>query len=222
MIEVSTSILTVKKEEASKVFLELELGKTDYFHIDVMDGKFVKDNTYDRMLGYTDTIRRISNLQLDVHIMVEDVTQAIKDFGAAEPNIITVHYESFKNKDDLMEAIKLIKDYNCKVGISIKPNTKIEEIYEFLPCVHLVLIMTVEPGEGGQKLLENTINKVRELKNYIEDNDIEIDIEVDGGVNLATMDKLKIAGANILVSGSAILKANNYGDFIKELKKASV
>lgn len=222
MIEVSTSILTVKKEEASKVFLELELGKTDYFHIDVMDGKFVKNNTYDRMLGYTDTIRRISNLPLDVHLMVEDVTQAIKDFGAAEPNIITVHYESFKNKDDLMEAIKLIKDYNCKVGISIKPNTKIEEIYEFLPYVHLVLIMTVEPGEGGQKLLENTINKVRELKNYIEDNDIEIDIEVDGGVNLATMDKLKIAGANILVSGSAILKANNYGDIIKELKKASV
>lgn len=222
MFEVSTSILTVKKEEASKVFLELELGKTDYFHIDVMDGKFVKNNTYDRMLEYTDTIRRISNLPLDVHLMVKDVTQAIKDFGAAEPNIITIHYESFENKEDLFEAIKLIKDYNCKVGISIKPNTKIEEIYEFLPFVHLVLIMTVEPGEGGQKLLENTINKVRELKNYIESNDIDIDIEVDGGVNLATMDKLKTAGANILVSGSAILKANNYGDIIKELKKASV
>lgn len=219
MFEVSTSILTLKKEEASKVFLELELGKTDYFHIDVMDGKFVKSNTYNRMLEYTDTIRRISNLPLDVHLMVEDVTKAIKDFGAAEPNIITIHYESFKNKDELFEAINLIKEYNCKVGISIKPNTKIEEIYELLPYVHLVLIMTVEPGEGGQKLLENTINKVRILKDYIDNNKLEIDIEVDGGVNLATAEKLKEAGANILVSGSAILMANNYGDIIKELKK---
>ena len=218
MVEVSTSILTVKKEEASKVFLELEIGKTDYFHIDVMDGIFVKNNTYERMLDYADTIKRISSLPLDVHLMVKDVKQAIKDFGATEPNIITIHYESFENQDELLEAINLIKDYNCKVGISIKPNTKVEEIYEFLPFVHLVLIMTVEPGEGGQKLLENTIDKVRTLKEYIDNNNLEIDIEVDGGVNLATADKLKDAGANILVSGSAILKANNYGEIIKELK----
>ena len=219
MFEVSTSILTVKKEEASKVFLELEIGKTDYFHIDVMDGIFVKNNTYERMLEYTDTIRRISNLPLDVHLMVKDVTQAIKDFGAAEPNIITIHYESFDNKEELLKAINLIKEYNCKVGIAIKPNTKIDEIYELLPFIHLVLIMTVEPGEGGQKLLEPTLNKIRRLKEYIDENDLEIDIEVDGGVNLATMDKVKDAGANILVSGSGILMANDYGEIIRDLKK---
>ena len=219
MFEVSTSILSVKKEEASKVFLELEVGKTDYFHIDVMDGVFVKNNTYERMLDYTDTIRRISNLPLDVHLMVKDVKQAIKDFGAAEPNIITIHYESFENTEELVEAVNLIKDYNCKVGISIKPNTKIEEIYDILPFVHLVLIMTVEPGEGGQCLIPEMVEKVSDLRKHLDENNLEIDIEVDGGINLATVDKVKEAGANILVAGSAILMAKDYGEIIKELKK---
>lgn len=219
MFEVSTSILTVKKEDASKVFLELEVGKTDYFHIDVMDGIFVKNNTYERMLDFADTIKRTSNLPLDVHLMVKDVKKAINDFGATMPNIITVHYESFDDKKEIYEAFDLIKEYNCKVGISVKPDTNIEEIYEFLPFVHLVLVMTVEPGEGGQALLFKTLEKISKLRKYLDDNKFEIDIEVDGGVNLATMDKVKDARANILVSGSAILKANNYGEIIKELKK---
>lgn len=219
MVEVSTSILSVKKGEESATFFELEAAKTDYFHIDVMDGNFVEKNTYAKMLEYAEYIKRISNLPQDVHLMVKDVRTAVDDFLAVEPNIITFHYEACKDKKEVHKMIKYIKDNHCKVGIAIKPNTKVEEIYEFLPYIHTCLIMTVEPGKGGQKLIESTVEKVRELKKYITEKNIEIDIEVDGGINLRTAPEVKDAGANILVSGSAILMANNFKTIIDELKK---
>lgn len=219
MVEVSTSILSVKKGEESATFFELEAAKTDYFHIDVMDGNFVEKNTYDKMLGYAEYIKRISNLPQDVHLMVKDVRTAVDDFLAVEPNIITFHYEACKDREEVHKMIKYIKDNHCKVGLAIKPNTKVEEIYEFLSYIHTCLIMTVEPGKGGQKLIESTVEKVRELKKYITEKNIEIDIEVDGGINLRTAPKVKDAGANILVSGSAILMANNFKTIIDELKK---
>ena len=191
-IEVSTSILSLKKEEENTAFLELEAGKTDYFHIDVMDGKFVEKNTYQKMLEHASYIRRISNLPLDVHLMVEDVKSAIDDFLAVEPNIITFHLEACKSKED---------------------------VYEFLPRIHMCLVMTVEPGKGGQTLLTDMVQKISTLRKYVEENNIEIDIEADGGINLNTADKVKEAGANILVAGTAILMANDYGVIIKELKK---
>ena len=219
MVEVSTSILSVKKGEESATFFELEAAKTDYFHIDVMDGNFVEKNTYAKMLEYAEYIKRISNLPQDVHLMVKDVRTAVDDFLAVEPNIITFHYEACKDKKEVHKMIKYIKDNHCKVGIAIKPNTKVEEIYEFLPYIHTCLIMTVEPGKGGQKLIESTVEKVRELKKYITEKNIEIDIEVDGGINLRTAPEVKDAGANSLVSGSAILMANNFKTIIDELKK---
>ena len=184
-----------------------------------MDGKFVKKNTYDRMLKNASFVRRISNMPIDVHLMVEDVENAIEDYIPLEPNIITFHLEACKNKEEVFEFIKYIKENNCKVGISIKPNTKIEEIYEFLPYIHLCLVMTVEPGKGGQTLLKDMIDKISKLKEYIQQNNIEIDIEADGGINLRTANDVKRAGANILVSGTAILLANNFKTIIKELKK---
>ncbi|MEI3356083.1 MAG: ribulose-phosphate 3-epimerase [Clostridia bacterium] len=219
MVEVSTSILSVKKGEESATFFELEAAKTDYFHIDVMDGNFVEKNTYAKMLGYAEYIKRISNLPQDVHLMVKDVRTAVDDFLAVEPNIITFHYEACKDREEVHKMIKYIKDNHCKVGLAIKPNTKVEEIYEFLSYIHTCLIMTVEPGKGGQKLIESTVEKVRELKKYITEKNIEIDIEVDGGINLRTAPEVKDAGANILVSGSAILMANNFKTIIDELKK---
>ena len=219
MVEISTSILSVKKGEESKTFFGLEKAKTDYFHIDVMDGKFVEKNTYKRMLEYASYIKRISNLPLDVHLMVENIDEAIDDFLAVDPNIITFHYEACKDKKEVMKYIKMIKDNNCKVGLSIKPETNIEEIYEFLPYIHMCLIMTVEPGKGGQTLLTDMIDKISKLKKYVDDNAIEIDIEADGGINLKTAGAVKKAGANILVSGTAILIAKNYKDIIDELKK---
>lgn len=219
MVEVSTSILSVKKGEESKTFFALENAKTDYFHIDVMDGKFVEKDTYQKMLENASYIKRISNLPLDVHLMVEDVKSAIDDFLAVEPNIITFHIEACKSKEEIFEIINYIKENHCKVGISVKPNTKIEEVYEFLPYVHMCLVMTVEPGKGGQTLLTDMVNKIEELKKYVDEEHLEIDIEADGGINLKTAPEVKKAGANILVAGTAIILAKDFKIIIDELKK---
>ena len=218
MVEISTSILSVKKGEESQTFFALEKAHTDYFHIDVMDGKFVEKDTYKKMLEYASYIKRISNLPLDVHLMVEDVNSAVDDFLAVEPNIITFHYEACKNKEEVMQIIKKIKENNCKVGLSVKPETKIEEIYEFLPYIHMCLVMTFEPGKGGQTLLTDMVDKISKLKKYVDENNIEIDIEADGGINLKTAEAVKQAGANILVLGTAILIAKDFKVIIDELR----
>ena len=218
MIEVSTSILNMQKGKEAETILALEKARTDYFHIDVMDGKFVEKNTYDYMLECSSYIKRISNLPLDVHLMVEDVKKGIKDFSSVEPNIITFHLEACKNDDEILENINLIKQQNCKVGISVKPNTPIEKVYKYLPYIHVCLVMTVEPGKGGQTLLSDMIDKISTLKKYIDENNIEVDIETDGGINLKTCESVKQAGANILVSGTAILMAKDFKVIIDELK----
>lgn len=219
MVEISTSILTMKKGEEANTILNLEAGKTDYFHIDVMDGKFVEKDTYQTMLENCGYIKRMSSLPLDVHFMVEDIQEAIDDFADFEPNIMTFHLEACKDNKDVMEYIKKIQEKNCKVGISIKPNTPIEKIYEYLPYIHQCLVMTVEPGKGGQTFLTQMVEKIKKLKSYIQENELEVDIEVDGGINLRTAPEVKSAGANILVAGTAILMANDYSTIIEELKK---
>ena len=219
MIEISTSILNMENGKEAETIFNLEKAHTDYFHIDVMDGKFVSKNTYDKMLENSGYIKRISNLPLDIHLMVEDVKSAINDFFSIEPNIITFHLEACKNKNEVFENINLIKQNNCRVGIAIKPDTKIDEIYEFLPYIHMCLVMTVEPGKGGQTLITDMIDKISKLKNYVTKNKLDIDIEADGGINLKTYEKVKNAGANILVSGTAILMAKDFKIIIDELKK---
>lgn len=164
MVEISTSILNVEKENAAQVFYNLEVAGTDYFHIDIMDGKFVPSNTKEQMLEYTNSIKQISNIPLDVHFMVENVKEEIDTYIPFEPNIITFHYEAAKNKEEIMELINYIKQNNIKVGISIKPDTQVEKVYEFLPYIHMVLIMTVEPGKGGQKLIRSNIRKNSKTK----------------------------------------------------------
>jgi len=218
MVEVSTSILSVKKENGVAAIYNLEVAKTDYFHIDVMDGKFVEQDTTEIMHEHSNNIKQISNIPLDVHLMVEDIKTYIDSFIPYNPNIITFHLEACKDKKQVLELIKYIKENNIKVGISIKPNTKVEEILEYLSVVHLVLIMTVEPGYGGQKLIPETIDKVKELKQYIDKNNIDIDIEVDGGINLENKEILKEAGANIIVAGSAIINAKDYKEVIEKIK----
>ena len=219
MVEVSTSLLNVEKENAIATIYNLEVAKTNYFHIDVMDGKFVEKDTTEKMHEYCSNIKQISNIPLDVHLMVEDVKAYIDSFIPYEPNIITFHLEACKDKKEVLDLIKYIKENNIKVGLSIKPNTKVEEIVEYLPLIHLVLVMTVEPGYGGQKLIPETIEKVKELKEYIDRNNIDIDIEVDGGINLENKEELKEAGANIIVAGSAIVNSKDFNETIAKLKE---
>ena len=219
MVEVSASLLSMKSENTIQNLYNLETAKIDYFHIDVMDGEFVENNTVSKMTEYCEYLSSISNLPLDVHLMVKDVPSYISSFLVFEPNIITFHLEAAKDKEQVMEWIKLIKDNNVRVGISVKPDTKIEEVAEFLPFVHLVLVMTVEPGKGGQELIPKTIEKIRALKKYVQDKQIEVNIEADGGINLDTVAYVKEAGADMIVAGSAITGSDNYAEVVEKLKK---
>ena len=216
-MKIATSVLDCK--DRINGVLELNGTNISYVHIDVMDGKFVEQDTTKIMHEYLGHIKQISNLPLDVHLMVEDVKSYIDSFIPYEPNIITFHLEACKDREEVLSLIKYIKENNIKVGISIKPNTKVEEILEYLPLVHLVLIMTVEPGYGGQKLIPETIEKVKALNDYIMENNIEIDIEVDGGINLENKELLKEAGANIIVAGSSIINSKDYKATIENIKE---
>lgn len=218
-MEISTSVLGVEKENSVKTFYDLEVAGTDYYHIDVMDGKFVKKNTEEKMYTFTNEIKQISNIPLDVHLMVENIKENIDRYLTLKPHIITFHLEACKNEEEAIKYIKYLQENGVKVGISIKPNTKTEEIFKFLPYLHLVLVMTVEPGKGGQKLIPETVEKVKELKKHIEENSLDTYIEVDGGVNKETVSLVKEAGADIAVAGSAIISAENYKDAINELKR---
>lgn len=218
MYEVSTSILNAEKGKEAEVILALEKARTDYIHIDVMDGEFVEKNTYQKMLELSSYVRRISNMPLDVHLMVKDVETAINVFAPVEANLITFHLEACKDEEEVFKFINMIKDNHSRVGIAVKPDTKIEEIYKFLPFIHVVLVMTVEPGKGGQTLISDMVDKIGTLKNHIDENNLDTVIEVDGGINLATCERVKEAGASMLVAGTAILMAKDYGDIIEDLK----
>ena len=219
MIEISTSILGVKETaEETRIFYDLEVAKTDYFHIDVMDGKFVPEKTDKRMLEFSTIIKHISNIPLDVHLMVEDVKYYIDQYVDLLPMYITIHYESFKNKEELNEVLKYIRENNIKTGLSIKPGTPIEAIKEYLHSINMVLVMTVEPGYGGQKLIPECLEKAKSLKEYIIENNLDCYVEIDGGVNLKTIEEVKRAEVDIAVVGSAIIGAENFEKVIKELK----
>ena len=218
MVEISTSVLGVEKENSIKTFYDLEVAGTDYYHIDVMDGKFVEQNTEEKMYTFTNEIKQISNLPLDVHFMVENIKENIERYLPFNPQIITFHLEACKDKDEVKKYIKYLQENKIKCGISIKPNTKVEELYEFLPYLYLVLIMTVEPGKGGQKLIPETLEKIKKLRNYIDENKLDTYIEADGGINLETKQAVQEAGVDIIVAGSAIISSENYKETINNLK----
>ena len=218
MAEVSTSVLSIKEDPLQK-FYDIEASKTDYFHIDVMDGKFVENDTRERMRDYSLSLSHTTNVPLEVHLMVENIKEEIDEFIDFNPQIIIFHVESIKNKEEGFELIKYIKDNGIKVGMSVSPDTEIEKVYEFLPYIHMCLVMTVVPGKGGQKLIEECLEKVKKLKKYIEENDLDITIEADGGINLETAEKVKESGEDILVAGTAIVDSKNYAETIKALKE---
>lgn len=248
-MEVSASLLNVKEEEAITTFYRLEMAHTDYFHIDVMDGKFVMNNTIEKMKEYADNLKNITNIPLDIHIMCKNVKEYVDMFASCEPRIINFHLEAFEkeneinaedkkaknveevnkanalenkakvNDTEIFEMIKYIKSSNCKVGIAINPETNIESVYKFLPVIHNVLIMSVHPGKGGQKFIDGTVNKIKKLKDYIENNHLENEIEVDGGINFETAKKVSEAGANMVSVGSYLINSKDYKYTISEMQK---
>lgn len=218
MVEVATSLLDVKKEDIIQTIYNLETAGTNYFHIDVMDGKFVENNTVEIMREYTEYIKNITTIPIEVHLMVEDIEEYVKSYLALEPNTIFFHIEACKNQTEVMKTIAFIKENHCKVGLCVSPKTDMNDILEYIPYIHSVLVMTVEPGKGGQKLLPETIQKIQFLNRHIYENGYEVDIEVDGGVREENAKTLTDAGANILVSGNYIIRSGNFKEAIAKLK----
>ena len=151
--------------------------------------------------------------------MVKDVKKYIDMFLPYNPNIITIHYESFSSKEDILKTIEYIKNNNCKVGLAVKPSTNIKDIEDILKYINLILVMTVEPGKGGQKILSDTLVKIKEVYEYIKTNQLDVLIQADGGINIANVEEIKEYGVDIIVSGTAIIESQNYSETIKKMKK---
>lgn len=217
-MEIATSILNVKEAESIKTFYRLEIAHTDYFHIDVMDDNFVKNNTIELMERYADSLKNITNIPLDIHLMVKDIKKYVDEFASCMPRNITFHIEATENKEEAIQLIKYIKEQDCKVGIAVNPETDITEIYDLIPLVHNVMIMTVEPGKGGQTFITDMTKKIAKLKSYITDNNLDTEIEVDGGINLDNIQEVKNAGADIAVVGTFLINSKDYKDTINKLK----
>ncbi len=210
-IKISPSILSADFSQLGNEIKRLEEAGADMIHVDVMDGHFVPNLTIGPPV--IKSLRKYTNLIFDVHLMISPVHKYIKDFADAGANIITIHPEATEN---LKESINLIRSLNKKVGVSLNPESKIDLIKDILKDIDLVLIMSVHPGFGGQKFIPDVINKIKDLKSIKEKNNLNFDIEVDGGINFENSKSVISAGANILVSGTTIFKSNN-GDIKKNI-----
>lgn len=219
MVEVASSLLNVEKDEIIKTIYELEVAGTDYFHIDVMDGKFVKNNTIDKMREYTEYIKQVANTKIEVHLMVEDVEAYVKAYIDMGVDSIIFHIESLKNEMEIVKLISYIKEHNIQVGLSLNPKTNIEFLYPYVPYLHKILIMSVEPGKGGQKFLAESIEKIQKLNRFSYENGYDITIEVDGGINPQTAKQAIDAGANVVVAGSYIIEEKDFKRAILLLKQ---
>ena len=210
-IQISPSILSADFSQLGAEIKRLEDGGADMIHVDVMDGHFVPNLTIGPPV--IKALKKHCSLQFDVHLMISPVHKYIEAYANAGADIITIHPEATNN---LKESIFKIKDLNKKVGVSLNPDSKIDLIKKLLDQIDLVLIMSVNPGFGGQKFMPEVLGKIRELKKIQAEKNINFDIEIDGGINFDNCQLAIEAGANILVSGTTIFKSNN-GDIKKNI-----
>ena len=211
-IQISPSILSADFSQLGNEIKRLEEAGADRIHVDVMDGHFVPNLTIGPPV--IKTLRKYSSIMFDVHLMISPVHKYIEAYSDAGADIITIHPEATNN---LKSSILKIKELNKKVGVSLNPETKVDVILEHLDKIDLVLIMSVNPGFGGQKFMPEVLNKIKELKKIQENKNLDFDIEIDGGINFDNSKIAIEAGANILVSGTTIFKSND-GDIKKNIE----
>ncbi|NRD78831.1 ribulose-phosphate 3-epimerase [Bacillus sp. BRMEA1] len=213
MVKIAPSILSADFSKLGEEILAVEKAGADYIHVDVMDGHFVPNITIGPLI--VEAIRPITKLPLDVHLMIENPSQYIEAFAKAGADYLTVHVEADRH---LHRTIQKIKSLGVKAGVVINPATPVDTIQHIIGDIDLVLLMSVNPGFGGQKFIPEVLNKIRQVKQMADEKGLNIEIEVDGGVNSETARQCIEAGANVLVAGSAVYNEEDYAKAISQIR----
>lgn len=213
-IKISPSILSADFSKMGEEVRSLQMGGADMIHCDVMDGVFVNNITFG--IKMVEDLHKITSLPLDCHLMIVNPEKYVERFAKAGADIITVHYEACQ--DNLEDVLKLIKSTGVRCGAVINPATPVEKIEKVIPLCDMVLVMSVVPGFGGQKFIEGSLEKLRQVKAIVDKLGKQIDIQIDGGVTPENVALVKEAGANVIVAGNTIFKAENRAECIAKLK----
>ncbi|HZG71713.1 MAG TPA: ribulose-phosphate 3-epimerase [Chondromyces sp.] len=216
MVKIAPSILSADFSKLGEEIRDVEAGGADYIHVDVMDGHFVPNITIGPLV--VEAIRPVTKLPLDVHLMIDNPDQYIETFAKAGADYLTVHVEACKH---LHRTIQLIRSHGVKPGVVLNPATPVESIQHIIDDVEMVLLMTVNPGFGGQSFIQSVLPKIRKVREMAEERGLSIEIEVDGGVNTETAKLCAEAGANVLVAGSAIYNKEDRQQAIEAIRQSA-